>query len=114
MWVRDLQSGGTPIPERERESIIQRIEQYAQKHYRGRYQRLDVRFRGSFCYVDAFQDDDPQPVHLCRLRHFNKNLWSVAIYTYSNEAYTPSVVGADDGSTTIEAGFAAAANLYLT
>ena len=30
------------------------------------------------------------PVHLCRLRHFRKDEWSVAFFTYSREEYEPS------------------------
>jgi hypothetical protein len=29
------------------------------------------------------------PTHLCRLRHFGPDRWSVAFFTYSNERYEP-------------------------
>ena len=54
--------------------------------------QLSVRFRGSFCYVDAQEPDSPEPMHLCRLRYMgNLSGWSVAFYTYSNEKYDPCV-----------------------
>ncbi|MGL4552708.1 MAG: hypothetical protein ACRC33_16155, partial [Gemmataceae bacterium] len=51
----------------------------------------DVRFRGALCYVDAFTEagDDAEPLHLCRLRFFTTDRWSLAFYTYSNERYEP-------------------------
>ena len=81
-------------------------------HYVGKYVRLDVRFRGALCYIDAYtepQEPSPGllratgetreeflervrsiPLHLCRLRYFgNEESWSMAFYTYSNERYEP-------------------------
>ena len=31
----------------------ERVRRYAEKHYAGRYTRLDIHFRGHFCYIDA-------------------------------------------------------------
>ena len=31
------------------------------------------------------------PLHLCRLRYFAADRWSLAFYTYSNERYEPCV-----------------------
>jgi hypothetical protein len=74
-----------------------------------------VRFRGQFCYVDAFTEPEPlaptwpppdwpesreeyverlrnTPTHLCRLRYFgDAERWGFAFYTYSNERYELAV-----------------------
>jgi hypothetical protein len=111
-WVYDPHSGGVKIPTSVRERTEKRIQDYASKHYAGKYTRLAIRFRGALCYIDAFtepQDPDPEllritgesreqflerlrdmPTHLCRLRYFgNEEKWSMAFYTYSNERYEP-------------------------
>src|SRR5437016_215763 len=88
-WVYNPHVGGRPIPEAVRERIQQRILAHAAKHYAGKYARLDVRFHGALCYIDAYLEPDPAtyrrnprfpetraeylnrlrhiPVHLCRL-----------------------------------------------
>lgn len=113
MWVYDPQSGGVKIPQRIQPRIRQRILEHAEKHYAGKYNRIDVRFRGQFCYIDAYtepdvsEDYDPElygesreehierlrgtPTHLCRLRYFGgDDRWSMAFYTYSHMTYEPS------------------------
>ena len=133
-WVYDPHSGGVKIPERSKERIRKRILDYAQKYYAGKYTRIDVRFHGHFCYIDAYtepevSDDFPPlgwgetreeciermrntPTHLCRLRHFSEDSWSLAFYTYSNEKYEPTFFpnGSDTG--TVEEGFEVGA-MYL-
>jgi len=32
-------------------------------------------------------------IHLCRLRYFDQDRWSIAFYTYSNEKYEPCTFG---------------------
>ena len=119
MWVYDPQSGGTKIPQRIQPRIRQRILEHAEKHYAGKYLRIEVRFRGQFCYIDAYRepyvpkDYDPDlcgesreehmerlrntPTHLCRLRYFgDEDRWSMAFYTYSHATYEPCVF--DNGS----------------
>lgn len=119
IWVYDPQSGGKTIPDTIKRRIRQRILYHAEKHYAGRYNRIDVRFRGQFCYVDAYTEPkvsrnyDPElygesrekhierlrntPTHLCRLRYFgDENRWSMAFYTYSHEKYEPCIF--DNGS----------------
>lgn len=112
-WYFDPQSGGVKIPPRVQESTRKRILDYADKRYRGKYTRLDVRFKGVFCYVDAYKEPHvpanwpPKdsgmtreefierqrkfPHHLVRMRHFAEDRWSVAFYTYSNEKYEPCI-----------------------
>lgn len=113
-WVYDPQSGGKKIPEVTKQRIRHRILTHAQKHYAGKYNRIEVRFSGKFCYIDAFKepfvslDYDPElfggksreeriaelrnvPTHLCRLRFFgDEDKWSMAFYTYSHMKYEPS------------------------
>jgi len=114
-WVFDPDSGGVRIPEAVKQRTVARIERFAAEQFAGRYTRLDVRFRGQFCYIDAHTEpalpddnwppaDWPEtreeyqtrlrdtPTHLCRLRYFgNEEGWGFAFYTYSNERYQLAV-----------------------
>jgi len=89
--------------------------------------RLEVRFRGSLCYIDAFTEPQPPspsllratgdtkeqyverlrsiPTHLGRLRYFGGDRWSYAFYTYSNERYEPTVFHSGDWFGTPEEAF---------
>jgi hypothetical protein len=116
IWVYDPQSGGVKIPQKIQPRIHQCILAHAEKHYAGKYNRIDVRFRGQFCYIDAYKEPyvsgnyNPKlygesrqehikrlrniPMHLCRLRFFgDEDRWSMAFYTYSHETYEPCVFG---------------------
>jgi hypothetical protein len=110
-WVFDPHAGGVKIPETLKEATKTRILAHAEKHYAGRYAQLDIRFKGALCYIDAFTEPDTRgspwratgetreqfvgrlrsmPTHLCRLRHFGPDRWSVAFFTYSHERYEPT------------------------
>ena len=114
VWAKDLHSGGVTIPERIREVVKRRILDYAETHYARKCTRIDIRFKGSFCYIDAYQepfvpdDYDPSslnetreeycerlsntPIHLCRLRYMgDQEQLTMAFYTYSHMKYEPSV-----------------------
>ena len=54
-WVYDPQRGGTKIPTREYANIRERIEAHARKLYPKHTARLDIFFRGQFCYVGMSQ-----------------------------------------------------------
>lgn len=117
-WVFDPHSGGVKVPPAVRARTVERIEKYAAKHHAGKYIRLGIRFRGPLCYIDAYVEPEipsakmlkvtgetrqqflerlrAAPLHLCRLRHFAEDRWSMAFYTYSNERYEPSAFA--DGS----------------
>jgi len=56
VWVKDPHSGGVNIPERIKETIKNRIVGYAETHYAGKFTRIDVRFKGQFCYIDAYTE----------------------------------------------------------
>jgi hypothetical protein len=127
-WVFDPQSGGVKVPPRVQEETRRRILAYAEKHYQDKYTRLDIRFRGPFCYIDAFREPDvphgwppkdwgvsreeyleglrQTPVHLCRMRYFGPDRWSLAYFTYSNEKYEPCVFANGDWFGTPEEAFA--------
>ena len=113
-WVFDPDSGCVKIPEAVKRRTAARIERYAADNFAGMYARLDIRFRGQFCYIDAYTEptvrdnwpppDWPEPraayyerlrntpTHLCRLRYFGREeAWGFAFYTYSNEKYELSM-----------------------
>ena len=114
-WVRSPERGGKRVPEAVQQWVAARLQRYASQHFAGRYTQLDLRFRGQFCYVDAYTElqlpgpswpppDWPEtreeyverlrttPLHLCRLRYFgDEERWGFAFYTYSSERYEVSV-----------------------
>lgn len=135
-WVFDPDSGGTKIPESVKGRTSARIRRYAEEHFSGRYARLEIRYRGQFCYVDAFSEPDVAPdwpppdwgethdemverlrntpTHLCRLRYFgNEERWGFAFFTYSNEKYELSIFPSGDFFGTPEDAFQVSANMYL-
>ena len=109
VWMFSPNLGGRKIPEDVREDVKRRVEKVARKNYSGRYTRLDFKFRGPFCYIDAYREPDaferkpPKwwreskeawlerrrslPTHLCRLRYFGDDRWSFCFYAYSSERY---------------------------
>ena len=133
-WVFDPHSGGVKIPPAVRARTVERIEKYAAKHYAGKYTRLGIRFRGPLCYIDAYVEPEKPsakllkvtgetreqflerlrsaPIHLCRLRHFAEDRWSMAFFTYSHERYEPSVFANGSFHGTPEEAFELAA-MYL-
>lgn len=130
-------SGGVRIPDTVKRRTEERIRQYAEQHFAGRYTRLDIRFRGQFCYIDAYTEPEPlgpgwpppdspetgeemqerlrnTPTHLCRLRYFGDvERWSFGFFTYSNERYELSIFPSGDFFGTPEEAFEVAAGVYL-
>lgn len=113
-WVFDPDSGGIKIPEAVRQRTEARLRRYAEDHFAGCYTRLEIRFRGQFCYVDAYTEPEPltpgwppvdwpesreeylerlrnTPMHLCRLRYFGQDRWGFGFYSYANERYELSI-----------------------
>jgi hypothetical protein len=92
VWMHTPDAGGVKIPLPVRSRTTERITRYAEAQYGGRFLRLDIRYRGVFCYIDAYlEPPEPSPellnitgetreafidrmrktpVHLCRLRYF--------------------------------------------
>ena len=134
-WMFDPNSGGQKIPPLVQADVAKRIHAVAEQEFKGKYTRLDIRFRAQFCYVDAYTEPvltegwPPAdwsetreeyaerlrniPTHLCRLRYFGRDEWGFAFYAYSSEKYEFSVF--DDGSFTgsPEQAFRISAGLYL-
>jgi|SRR6516162_5577434 len=54
MWVYNPHTGGKSIPPAVRARTQRRILDYADQHYAGKFTRIDVRFRGALCYIDAY------------------------------------------------------------
>lgn len=113
-WVYNPHAGGIKIPPAVRLRTERRIRAYAEAHYGGTFSRLDIRFRGALCYVDAYIEAQPHaPLHLCRLRYFrNEEAWSMAFYTDSHEKYEPCMFGNGTFHGTPEQAFEIAA-IYL-
>ena len=137
-WVFAPDSGGVKIPEAVKQRTEQRLRRYAEGHFAGRYTRLEIRFKGQFCYIDAYTEPEPlgpgwpppdwpetpeemqerlrnTPTHLCRLRYFgNEERWGFAFYTYSNEKYELSIFPSGDFFGSPEEAFEVAAGAYLS
>ena len=134
--MRDPDRGGVKIPEAVQRRTEERIQRYAEAHFAGGYTRLDIRFRGQFCYIDAYQEREPlpgwppsnwpesreeylerlrkTPIHLCRLRFFgNEEEWGFAFYTYSNDQYELSVFPSGDFFGPPEDAFDVSARVHL-
>ncbi len=136
-WVFDPDRGGTRITEAVQRRLEERIRRYSEQHFAGRYTRIDLRFRGQFCYVDAYAEPEPlgpnwpppdwpetreelqerlrkTPKHLCRLRYFgDEERWGFAFYTYSNERYEHSVFPSGEFFGPPEDAFQVSAQMYL-
>lgn len=117
--------------------IEKRIREFAEENYSGRYTRLDILFRGQFCYVDAYTEPEPPgdgwppadwpesreeyierlrntPYHLFRLRYIgNEDKWELAFYSYANEKYEISVFPTGEFTGTPEEAFETAAEFHL-
>lgn len=101
MWVYTPHVGGKKPRPDVQERIRERILRHAAKHYSGSYDRIDVRFRGALCYIDAYVESRPDPLHLVRLRYSgNEDSMTVAFFTYSHEKYEPTFYenGKDHGT----------------
>ncbi len=136
-WVFNPNSGGKPIPELVQRRTDGRLRRYAEKHYAGRYSRLEIRFRSQFCCMDAYTEPaEPgpnwppanwsetreeymerlrnTPIHLCRLRyHRDEDHWGFAFFAYSSEKYELSVFPSGQFFGPPEDAFEVSANVHL-
>jgi len=117
-WIIDAHSGGEKIAESLKVETRQRILDHAEKLY----------------YIDAYIEPDARgspwkvtketreqflerlrtaPTHLCRLRHFGPDRWSVAFFTYSHERYEPTFFQSGEAFGTPEEGLDVG-GVYLT
>ena len=136
-WVFSPNRGGVKISEAVKYQTEECIRRYAESHFAGRYTQLDIRFRGQFCYIDAYKEPEPPgpnwppadwpesreeylerlrdtPVHLCRLRYFGReDDWGFAFYSYGKEKYELSVFPSGDFFGSPEEAFRVSAEVYL-
>ncbi len=136
-WVFNPNSGGKPVPELVQRRTDARLRRYAEKHYAGRYSRLEIRFRSQFCYIDAYTEPaEPgpnwppanwpetreeymerlrnTPIHLCRLRYRgDEEHWGFAFFAYSSEKYELSVFPSGQFFGPPEDAFEVSANVHL-
>jgi len=136
-WVLDPDSGGKKIPEAVRQRMESRLRRYAEEQFAGRYTRLQLRFRGQFCYVDAYTEPEPltpnwppadwlesreeyldrlrnTPVHLCRLRYFgDEERWGFGFYSYANERYELSMFPTGEFLGPLEYALQVSGQMYL-
>lgn len=127
VWMRTPHAGGKKVPDQTQHIVRERILAHAERKYAGKFTRIHVRFKGALCYIDAYQEPyvgerhpsadlgetreqylerlRDTPIHLCRLRHFDIDRWSVAFYTYSKERYEPCVFPTGEWFGTPEEGF---------
>ena len=117
------------VPEHVRLTLRTRLERHARDRWAEHCRAIDVRFRGSFAYVDALQKDgwrrpdtlyetrdlvDATPTRLCRLGHLGSlDRWAFAFYKYSDEIYEPSFLPSGAFEGTPEEAFDCAAGVYL-
>ena len=90
VYVYDPQSGGNKIPSRNHEAICKQAEAFACARPWHPRTQLKLRFKNQFCYIDTVEEGDERSFPLCRLRYFDQDKWSLALFTYSNDRYSPS------------------------
>lgn len=123
------------IPPALQAKVERHINKVAEEHFKGRYTRLEIRFRSQFCYLDAFiepsvREDWPPadwpetrneyvarmrsiPLHLCRLPFFGGDRWGFALFGYSDEKYELTILPSGDFFGTAEEAFLSSAEAYL-
>lgn len=102
-WVYDPHSGGVKIPPKIYEEICKQVESFARTYPWYPKTQLKVRFKSQLCYIDTIEEGDDRLLPLCRLRHFNLDDWSLALFTYSNDKYQPCVLHSGKQTGTIKA-----------
>lgn len=80
------------LPDAIVDAVRERLEEHVKRNWPG-CTRVDVRKRGNFVYIEAQGKEDSEPAPLCRLRYRGSgDLWEFAYFTWSREAYEPSVL----------------------
>ena len=66
IWVRDPDAGGVKIPDDVKVRTTARLERHAEKHFKGKYSRLSIRFWGQccICLLSSLQHCDDQPAEM--------------------------------------------------
>ena len=102
-WIKNA-SAGEKIPPADYDKIRKRLKEYADTRPWGISRKIQLRFRGQFCYV-ANEEADGFLAPLCRLCYMGKNRWSSAFYKYSNERYEPCMLPMGSFSGPLEEAF---------
>jgi hypothetical protein len=91
-WTYNPNSGGTKISPKMHEEICQMVESFACTRPWYPDIQLKARFKGQFCYIDTIEqrDGEERVFPLSRLRRLNSG-WSMALFTWSNERYSPCI-----------------------
>lgn len=100
-WYYLPHSGGAKIPPQIHDSLRSKVHAYEKTRPWYPKYKLNLRFKGQFCYIDACEDGK-KPFPLGRARYFSENNWSLAYYTYSNERYEPCLLPSGKDSGTLE------------
>jgi hypothetical protein len=104
--------GGKGIPDAVKVRTERRIRDYANQHCPGKFTRIDVSFRGGFCYIDACVEPE-SPTHLCRICYCgSEDRWAFAFYTHAQEKYEPSFLMSGDPQGTPEEAFETSTLFY--
>lgn len=109
------------IPPKLREELTERLRAHVRQHWSERCARVEVRFRGRYAQVDAYEFDEGKPgreeslpTHLCRLEYAGRpDLWGFAFYRYSTERYERSFLPNGSMGGTPEECFDCAGLAYL-
>lgn len=99
-------------PESTKTSLQQRLNEHARTHWPA-LAKIDVRFRGTFAYIDAhLPDGDTLP--LMRLRYGGSaSRWGFALYLASKDGYRDQFLPTGRTAGTPEEALDCAAGLYL-
>jgi len=127
-WTFNPNAKGKKIPQQVKTLIQARVCKHAASTCKGMYERLELRFRGDLCYIDAYREpDEPtlelltfagesasqyrerlanSPIHLCRVRYYgDMESWGLAFYKYSSESYELCVFPSGEFRGTLEEAF---------
>lgn len=90
VWCFAPQTGGDKISPDKFQAIMAKVEAHEKKQPWYPRFKLKIRFKGQFCYLDAFKAGEA-PFPIGRLRFFDRDDWSLAFYAYSSETYRPCI-----------------------
>jgi hypothetical protein len=101
VWCFDPQAGGVKISPDKFQSIVDQAVAHEREQAWYPKFKLKIRFKGQFCYLDAFENgEEASPIG--RLRHFADKRWSLAFYAYSTMSYQPCVFSNGEWFGTLE------------
>ena len=101
-WYYNPHTGGNKIPPSTYDSIRKQVSAFANTRSWSSDTSLVLRFKGQFCYIDELKHGEEQAFPLCRLRYFNNQEWSLALFTYSNERYESCIFSNGKQTGTLE------------